>query len=88
MDIVPKGLRKKVHIGDNVSIGQYTTIMPGAVIGNNVIVGANSLVIKNQVLEAKFIYLGVPVRKLRSNVAAEESAAPIKANDFSKDLLG
>ena len=35
---------KEVHIGDNTFIGARTFILPGAKIGNNVIIGAGSVV--------------------------------------------
>jgi len=53
-----------VYIGERVTIGQYTTVLPGAVIGNGTIVGAGSLVPKNAVLEGGGVYGGVPARLL------------------------
>lgn len=35
---------KPVHIGKNVWIGEHVSIMPGVTLGNNVIIGANSVV--------------------------------------------
>jgi acetyltransferase-like isoleucine patch superfamily enzyme len=55
---------KKVVIGDNVTIGANSYIMPGAVIEDDVRVGPNSLVAKDRRLEAGGTYLGVPVRRL------------------------
>lgn len=37
----------KVHIGNNVYIGNNAMIMPGITIGNNVVIGAGSIVTKN-----------------------------------------
>lgn len=51
-----------VHIGNNVFIGQKSLILKGADIGDNVIIGAGS-VVTNQ-LESDAVYAGVPARKL------------------------
>lgn len=57
-------IRKRVKIGRNVTIGQYTSIFPGAQIGDNVIVGAHSLVLKDAVLPAGTRWGGVPAKQL------------------------
>lgn len=54
----------KVNIGDNVYIGMHSTILPGTEIGNNVIVGANS-VIKGKIPD-NCVVAGVPARVVRS----------------------
>lgn len=54
----------KVHIGNNVFIGQKTLILKGADIGDNVIIGAGSVVSKK--LEGNAVYAGVPARRLMS----------------------
>lgn len=41
------GLPSPVTIGDNVWIGGHVTILPGVTIGNNVVVGAGSVVTKS-----------------------------------------
>lgn len=58
------GSSGKVVIGDNVFIGTKTTILKGVQIGNNVIIGANSLVNKNCIEEG--VYAGNPVRYIMS----------------------
>ncbi len=55
---------RPIRIGDNVFIGSNCTILPGVIIGNNVIVGAGSLVTKN--LESNFVYGGVPAKLIKS----------------------
>lgn len=52
----------KVHIGNNVFIGQKTLILKGADIGDNVVIGAGSVVSKK--LEGNAVYAGVPVKRL------------------------
>ena len=53
---------KETHIGDNVSIGSNTTILPVR-IADGVVVGAGSVVTKN--LEERGIYAGNPARLIR-----------------------
>jgi len=57
---------KRVKLGNNCTIGAKSIVMPGAVIGDGTIVGAMSLVPKNAVLEPNSVYVGIPVRKLKS----------------------
>lgn len=59
------GSSGKVVIGNNVFIGQKSTILKGVHIGNNVIIGANSLVNKDCLDEG--VYAGNPVRYI-SNI--------------------
>jgi acetyltransferase-like isoleucine patch superfamily enzyme len=53
-----------VKIGKNVSIGQYTTVLPGAVIEDGVIIGAMSLVPKFKRVK-KGVWGGVPIRRIK-----------------------
>ena len=52
-----------VNIGRNVWTGTRVTILPGVTIGDNVIIGANSVV--NKDLPAHAIYGGVPARFIK-----------------------
>lgn len=54
----------KVRIGNNVFIGQRSLILKGADIGDNVIIGAGSVVTKK--LPDDGVYAGVPVKRLMS----------------------
>ena len=53
---------KKTIIGDNVTIGSNSTILP-VKISNHVVVGAGSVVTKN--LNIKGIYAGNPAKLIR-----------------------
>ncbi len=70
-------VRKKIVIGRDCTIGQYTTIFPGAVIGDNCHVGAMSLVPKGMKLDSNAVYGGVPARKIKD----------LRAREFGKKLL-
>ncbi len=61
---------KKVIIGNMVLIGGDSFIMPGVTIEDNVVLGAKSLVLKDQVLKQGKTYAGVPAREI--NVVSTE----------------
>lgn len=54
----------RIVIGNNVFIGYGCTILPGSIIGDNVIVGANA-VVKGQ-LNSNSVYAGIPARYICS----------------------
>lgn len=56
------GNQKPVNIGNNVFIGYGTVVLGGSVIGDNVIIGANSLVCSS--LESNSVYAGVPAKRI------------------------
>jgi acetyltransferase-like isoleucine patch superfamily enzyme len=53
----------KIKVGNNVFIGHNATILPGVTIGDNIVIGACSVV--NKDLESNAVYAGIPVRKIR-----------------------
>lgn len=59
---------KKVVIGKNCTIGAHAIIFQGARIEDNVIVGANSLVLPDSILKKNGFYAGSPVVLKRQNV--------------------
>jgi acetyltransferase-like isoleucine patch superfamily enzyme len=54
----------EIKIGNNVWIGRGSILLPGTVIGNNVVVGANSVV--SGILKSNSLYAGSPVRYIKS----------------------
>ena len=58
-------------IGSRVLLGMSSTILDGAVVENEVIVGAGTLVPPGKVLESGHLYLGNPVRRARALNEAE-----------------
>ena len=54
----------RIHVGDNVNIGWNAMIMPGVIIGNNVIVGCGAVVTKN--VPDNSIVVGVPAKVIES----------------------
>jgi len=57
---------KKVTIGNTVLIGTDAMIMPGVTIEDNVVVGAKSLVLKDQVLKKGKMYAGIPASEINA----------------------
>ena len=53
-----------ITVGDNVYIGIRSLIMPGVKIGNNVIIGANSVVTKD--IPDNTVCVGSPARKIKT----------------------
>jgi acetyltransferase-like isoleucine patch superfamily enzyme len=78
-------VRKKIIIGKNCTIGQYTTVFPGAVIGDNCHVGAMSLVPKDMQLYSNAVYGGVPARKIKNLPPFEQGTVGLIQ---SADLAG
>jgi serine acetyltransferase len=59
-----RGRLRRVRIGSRVTIGANSSVMPGVVIDDDVLVGANSLVPQGMHLKKGGVYLGVPVSKI------------------------
>jgi len=67
-DDVTVGHQAMLHactIGNRVLIGMQAVVLDGAVIPDEVIIGAGSLVPPGKKLESGFLYLGSPVKKAR-----------------------
>lgn len=58
------GSSGKVKIGNNIFIGQKSTILKGVTVGDNVIIGANSVVTKD--LPSNGVYAGNPAKFIMS----------------------
>jgi serine O-acetyltransferase len=54
---------EKITVGDHVTIFAGTTLLGNLNIGNNAIIGANSLVLKD--VEENSIYVGSPARRIK-----------------------
>jgi acetyltransferase-like isoleucine patch superfamily enzyme len=55
----------KIKIGRNCLIGGGTWIFPGVEIGDNVVVGARSLIPKGRKLPSNSVWAGVPIRRIK-----------------------
>jgi acetyltransferase-like isoleucine patch superfamily enzyme len=57
---------KKTKIGNNCLIGGDCFIMPGVIIEDNVVLGAKSLVLKDQILQKGKFYAGIPAKEIKT----------------------
>ena len=76
---------KNVICGDYSLVGGHTTIAPGTIIGEDTFVSAISNTVYNQILEPGWIYLGIPVIKLKENKYAKERRDIIIKRDVDEE---
>lgn len=57
-------ITKPITLGDNVYIGNYSIIMPGVHIGNNVIIGAGAVVTRD--IPDNSVAVGIPARVVKT----------------------
>lgn len=84
-DWVTVGHQALLHgcqIGNQVLIGMGATVMDGAVIEDQVILAAGSLVPPNKRLVSGFLYVGNPVRQVRPLTDQEQSYFSYTANNY------
>ncbi|PHS57400.1 MAG: gamma carbonic anhydrase family protein [Sulfurimonas sp.] len=92
-DDVTIGHRVTLHgctIEDACLIGMSTTILDGAVIGKESIVGANSLVTKNKVFPPRSLIMGSPakvIKQLNDEDVKELYASAKRYVNFKNDYL-
>lgn len=70
------------RIGDRVLIGMGAIILDGAVIENDVMIGAGSLVPPNKHLKSGWLYFGSPVKPIRSLSKEERYALQKSAENY------
>jgi acetyltransferase-like isoleucine patch superfamily enzyme len=63
-----RGRLRRVRIGNQVTIGANTFVMPGVVIEDNVLVGPNSVIPMGKRLKTNTVYWGIPVKKVGERV--------------------
>ena len=71
--IVNRG--KRITIKDHVWLGLNTILLKGAVVESNCIIGAGSIVSK-PCTEENSIYVGVPAKKIKSNITWDRNTIP------------
>jgi len=84
-DDVTIGHKAMLHgctVGDRVLIGMGAIIMDGAVVGNDCIVGAGTLVPPNKELEDGFLYVGNPMKKARPLKEEELAFLKVSAENY------
>lgn len=84
-DDVTIGHKAMLHactIGNRVLIGMGTIVLDGAVIEDDVIVGAGSLVPPGKKLVSGYLYVGSPVKQARPLTVAEKAFLPESAANY------
>lgn len=61
-----RGLKADVHIGKNCFIGDRTIVLPGVTIGDEVVIGAGSVVTKD--IPSNSVAVGNPARVIKSGI--------------------
>ncbi|RUO47829.1 gamma carbonic anhydrase family protein [Pseudidiomarina donghaiensis] len=69
-------------IGNRVLIGMSAVIMDGAIIEDDVIIGAGSLVPPGKTLRSGYLYVGSPVKEARQLTEAERNFLPQSAANY------
>ncbi|MFX1407076.1 MAG: hypothetical protein ACFFBW_08985 [Promethearchaeota archaeon] len=76
---------KRVFFDDYVLVGGHTTIAPGTIVGKDTVIAAISTTLYNQYLEPGFIYIGIPVIKIKPNKYAESRRDLIMKKDVDAE---
>lgn len=71
-------------IGNRVLIGMGSIVMDGAVVPDDVVVGANTLIPPSKVLESGFLYVGSPAQKIRPLNDSEMAYFTYSSNNYAK----
>ena len=69
-------------IKNYVLVGMGSTILDHAVIEDEVILGANSLVTENKILASGYLYLGAPAKKIRALTKEEKAFLRYSAEKY------
>jgi acetyltransferase-like isoleucine patch superfamily enzyme len=60
-----KNNHKRISIGDNVWCASRVTICAGAIIGNNCVIGAGSVVLEKYPIPDNFLACGIPAKPVK-----------------------
>lgn len=71
-------------IGSRVLVGMHSTILDDAIIEDDVMIGAASLVPPRKRLESGYLYMGSPVQKVRELTVQEKEFLRYSANHYVK----
>ncbi|WP_333495616.1 gamma carbonic anhydrase family protein [Kluyvera sp. CHPC 1.251] len=71
-------------IGNRVLVGMGSILLDGVVVEDDVMIGAGSLVPQHKRLESGYLYLGSPVKQIRTLKEAELEGLRYSANNYVK----
>ena len=86
-DEVTIGHKVMLHgctLGSRILVGMGSTVMDSAVVEDDVIIGAGSLVPPGKVLESGFLYVGSPVKQARPLTDKERNFFSYTAGNYVK----
>ncbi|MBC3411447.1 gamma carbonic anhydrase family protein [Pseudomonas sp. SWRI51] len=86
-DEVTIGHKVMLHgctLGNRILVGMGSTIMDGAVVEDEVIIGAGSLVPPGKRLASGYLYVGSPVKQMRPLNEQERAFFPYSASNYVK----
>ena len=86
-DDVTIGHKVMLHgctLGNRILVGMGSTVMDGAVVEDEVIIGAGSLVPPGKRLQSGFLYVGSPVKQARALTEKERSFFVYTAGNYVK----
>jgi carbonic anhydrase/acetyltransferase-like protein (isoleucine patch superfamily) len=86
-DDVTIGHKVMLHgctLGSRILVGMGSTVMDGAVVEDDVIIGAGSLVPPGKRLESGFLYVGSPVKQARALTDKERAFFTYTAGNYVK----
>ena len=69
-------------VGDLCLVGMGAVLLDGAVVENEVMIGAGSLVPPNKVLDSGYLWLGSPVKKVRALTEKEKAFLRYSARHY------
>ena len=72
------------RVMDNCLIGMGATIMDGAIIHTNTLIGAGTLVAPNKELEAGYLWVGSPAKKVRKLSDEEIASIQYSAEHYQR----
>ena len=71
-------------IGNKVLVGMGSIVMDGAIVPDETVIGANTLVPPGKKLESGFLYTGSPAKKVRALTDKEKAYFTYSANNYCK----
>ena len=86
-DDVTIGHKAMLHgcqVGNRILVGMGAIILDGAILEDDVILGAGSLVPPGKVLKSGFLYVGSPAKQARPLTEAELAFLPQSADNYVK----
>jgi carbonic anhydrase/acetyltransferase-like protein (isoleucine patch superfamily) len=71
-------------LGNRILVGMGSTLMDGAVVEDEVVIGAGSLVPPGKRLESGYLYLGSPIKRIRPLTEKERHFFTYSASNYVK----